>query len=234
MISSLSSNVVIIHRLNLTHVGSFDDSVWQQLTGEEQRRAKRLRVASAQNQFVLTRTWLRSVLANYCELRAIDIPLAYSNHGKPHLDHPELSRFQFNLTHSRDIALLAITLDRPVGIDLEWIDPKRDFQALASRYYSPKEQAWLKQFEDDKLSDEFYHIWVRKEAWLKAMGKGITMALEAMDVEMQNAPTFTLSLPNTDGLWSGCDLQVASAYQASLVLFGDTPFQVSMAPSHPD
>ena len=115
---------------------------------------------------------LRRVLALYLDEAAEEIELAQGEHGKPHLaaNPPPLS---FNLSHSGDLALVALARDREVGVDVERVKPERDLAAIAERALAPEDAAAVREATEPERARLFYELWTRHEARLKCLGIGL-------------------------------------------------------------
>jgi 4'-phosphopantetheinyl transferase len=114
---------------------------------------------------------LRDVLCRYLDIEPGAIPLQTGGHGKPELDGGGPPRF--NLSHSGGLALVAVSAEREVGVDVERIVPRRDFLALAARALGPEAVAALEATEGEERAGAFYDLWVRHEARLKCGGSGL-------------------------------------------------------------
>jgi 4'-phosphopantetheinyl transferase len=148
------------------------------LCAAEIARADVFRFVKDAAQYVQSRSTLRRILARYLDLAPAEIRFQYSSHGKPELDGPG-RQLHFNLSHSHDLAVIAVSGDIEVGIDVE---RRTDlgYLDLASRFFAPREVQHLQ--ESPCLPDRFFHIWTRKEACLKAIGTGLSTPLDAFDV----------------------------------------------------
>jgi 4'-phosphopantetheinyl transferase len=126
---------------------------------------------------------LREVLSGYLGDAAAGIEIVRGEHGKPRLAHGGL---EFNLSHSGELALIAISQTRPVGVDVERLKPGRDFLALAERAFSPGDVAKVREAPTDQRAAVFYKHWVRHEARLKCLGAGLSGSAPAAPVEVQD------------------------------------------------
>lgn len=148
----------------------------QILSSEEIARANRLRIPEKKTQFIQGRTVLRIILAKYLDMAPEEIQFGTGPQGKPFVS--QLPGFGFNLSHSGDLALLAIG-PSSVGVDIERRQV-RDFLALSQRFFSSKEGALIA--ESPTPEYDFYRIWTAKEAILKAHGAGLTIPLNRFSV----------------------------------------------------
>ncbi len=166
------------------------------LNDEEQTRASRFTKKRLAASFNAARTGLRVWLAQFLDCLPAEIEFEYGYKGKPNLTKKLAesidSSLEFNLAHSGDLALLAISTE-PIGVDIERHRPLRSAEGMAKRWYSAKEQARiLKQAEADQLT-EFFHIWSLKESILKLVGSGVGESLPSL--ETPSEPTGGVTSP---------------------------------------
>jgi len=144
------------------------------LSESELTRADRCRVPHPQYQFVVTRGVLRTLLSRYAGVSPTEIHFENQSHGKPMLVTPSADPIQFNVSHARGMALIAISLQHAVGIDVEWIDRTVQDRDIAERYFSKRESAHLMSLPPRERTQQFFSYWTCKEAYLKMEGRGIT------------------------------------------------------------
>ena len=155
------------------------------LSSDEQMRAKRFRFEQKQRQFIVGRGILRIILGRYLNSPPEDLKFEYRASGKPTLSAGMLqSELCFNLSHSEEMMLLAVTQKREVGIDLEYIRPNLDIEKLAEQFFSPSERAELDALRSEKKLHSFFSGWTRKEAYLKARGDGMTYPWDQFSISM--------------------------------------------------
>lgn len=151
------------------------------LSADERARAARFRDARDGQRFASRRIWLRRLLAAETGETAASLRLAYSAHGQPSLaDHPQLF---FSASHSAGWAMVAIA-DRPVGCDLERCDPAKADRGVADRFFSPAERAAMARLSGRAWLDGFFAAWTRKEAYVKAVGTGLSLPLDGFSVTL--------------------------------------------------
>lgn len=150
------------------------------LSDEEHRRAARFRAEAYRHRFVVSRGVLREALAFFTGARPESLEFVPSPQGKPCL--PAFPEFQFNLAHSGSLMLLALSTAGEVGVDVERFRPLQDAQAIARRYFTPREAGWLEAQAHEDRDAAFFKLWVRKEAVLKAAGHGIAFGLNQVEV----------------------------------------------------
>ena len=158
------------------------------LSPEEQVRARRFHAERHRRRFVVAHGALRQILGTYLERQPETLAFAAGPNGKPSLagDEPGRRRLEFNLSHSGDLALVAVAWDRPVGVDLEEWERDMNHLELAERFFSPAERESLRALaaSADDLVRGFFAAWSRKEAYLKASGHGVTRGLHHFDVTL--------------------------------------------------
>lgn len=155
------------------------------LSEDELTRANRFHFPRHQRRFTVARAMLRIILARYLKVPPQELWFTYNRHGKPALlNDPSL---QFNLSHSGDLALLAVGKDHPVGIDIEFFSA-RPYEGIGKHLFSPLENQSLTQLNPMLKPLAFFHIWAQKEAFIKACGLGLAYPTEQFDVPI---------LPNT-------------------------------------
>jgi 4'-phosphopantetheinyl transferase len=155
------------------------------LSEDEQIRADKLKIERKKEQFVITRSLLRKLLSSSLNKEPQDILFSYGQHGKPYIKAKVNNKsIEFNISHSGGYALIALTLENKLGIDIEEINPEIDYQSLSNRFFSDKEKNELLSLDREQQCDAFYHIWTRKESFIKATGKGIAFGLDRFSVSL--------------------------------------------------
>jgi 4'-phosphopantetheinyl transferase len=149
---------------------------------------------------------LLGLLSRYTGMEPAAIRLARSEKGKPYL--PDSDVF-FNLSHTSNLALIAVARGVEVGVDVEAIQPRVDPEAIAGRFFHPAEREALEMTRSGAKLELFYRIWVRKEAFVKAVGGGLSMGLEQFSVH----PVCLNVHP-----WTIWDLDAGAGYAAALAV----------------
>jgi 4'-phosphopantetheinyl transferase len=152
----------------------------QTLSPEERTRAGRFHFEQDRVRFVARRAFLRSVLASYVGIEPGKIRLRTSRFGRPELD-PHCGIF-FNASHSEGLAIVAVAVGRPVGVDIERIRPIADALEMADRFFTRTEVELLRSTPEACRAEVFLTIWTRKESYAKAMGVGLSMPFDRFDV----------------------------------------------------
>ncbi len=145
----------------------------QDLLGpDEQARAQRLQLPQVRRRFVVARSRLRQILANYLGVAPQAVNFAYGPRGKPALAWPECG-LEFNLAHSQGLAVYAVSRAGPVGIDLEGQRAMPEALELAERFFHPQEVSLIASHPPWEQGRVFLRLWTIKEAVLKGTGEGI-------------------------------------------------------------
>lgn len=148
------------------------------LPSDEWARAGRFHFQRDRDRYLCGRVFLRNVLGRYLEVAPSAIRFATGRHGKPQLADGR-SGLRFNVSHSNDLLLLAVTPGREVGVDVEAIRPQVPCANLAGRYFRPAEAREIEALSGEAQVTRFYEIWTATEARLKADGCGLSGLLEA-------------------------------------------------------
>jgi 4'-phosphopantetheinyl transferase len=195
------------------------------LPEDEKERANRLKINEKKKQFVIARGVLRKLLSNCLRKPIEEIMFSYGEHKKPYIKEQYNNKtVEFNISHSGDYAIIAITLGNKVGIDIEKINNKIDYQSLSKRFFSEKEKEELLSLNKDEQLDAFYRAWVRKESFIKANGKGIAFGLDCFSVslnENKKSKIDIVSPNNQNEQWYCYDLMSVDNYKTALTGCGD-------------
>lgn len=193
------------------------------LSPDERQRAARFRFEQDRDRYTVCRGTLRKLLGvPAC------VSFSYGAFGKPELDRSEV---QFNVSHSRGMGMIAVTRGREVGCDIERIDPEFGSENIPERFFSPAEVAALRALPLAQQCDAFFRCWTRKEAFIKACGMGVSLALDSFDVSLGPDQPAAL-LRGADG-WSLQAVDAPEGFAAAVAARG-TGWTVSLAtPSRP-
>ena len=158
-------------------------ALWWLLSRDERQRADRFRYAVHRQRYIVARASLRRLLAERLHIAPWAVELVEAGYGKPRLAPVHNSAgLEFNLSHSEVLAVYAFTSGRVVGVDVELIRQIADADNLAKCFFSSNETAALRVFPPDRHSLAFLACWTRKEAFIKALGLGLSCPLDAFDV----------------------------------------------------
>ena len=150
------------------------EELQRMLSPDELRRALRFRFPEHRRRFTVARANLRIVLAEYTGLKPEELIFETTGNGKPCLTlEQNPGKVSFNISHSHEMAVVALCRDSDIGVDLEYMDKARPFSELAQRYFTGAEYDMISRLAEMEQAAMFYKIWTLKEAWLKASGLGI-------------------------------------------------------------
>lgn len=171
--SVLPKQAVHIWRSSLAINPPLLQSLEKLLSADELARSQRFRFPQHQRRFVAGRGRLRQILGRYLDVAPDRLEFHYSPTGKPTLDSAIAGGLQFNLSHSQDLMLCAVSRDRALGIDLEQLRPVSDLEPLTERFFAIAESRRICALPVESRSQAFLQYWTCKEAILKAMGTGL-------------------------------------------------------------
>ncbi len=196
------------------------EQLYSFLSNDEKERADKLSVELKKIQFIISRSILRKIISNSTDKHHDEIKFFYSEHGKPFIkDKHNDKAIEFNVSHSEECILIAVTLDNRVGVDVEKINEKIDYKSLSTRFFSKKENEYLRSLKENKKLNAFYSIWARKEAFIKATGIGIGFGLDKFSVCSNNKFTPKIDIQHKEALeenWFSFELMNIEQYKTAL------------------
>ncbi|MEH2279808.1 MAG: 4'-phosphopantetheinyl transferase HetI [Nostoc sp.] len=185
------------------------------LSSDEIARAERFYFPKHRQHFIAGRGILRTILGRYLGIEPSQVQFNYQQRGKPVLaDKFADSGLAFNLSHSQELGLCAVNCTHQIGVDLEYIRPMSDIEALAKRFFLPREYEMLRSLSPNQQQEVFFRYWTCKEAYLKATGDGLSQ-LEQIEVSL--TPTEPAKLQITED-WSLFELIPANNYVAAIAV----------------
>lgn len=213
----LRSRGIDVWRIRLDAPEAVTSESQQLLSADELARANSFHFPRDQRRFVVAHASLRGILAGYIDSPPCDVRFTTGAYGKPYLESGEL---HFNLSHSDELALVAVTAEGEIGVDIEKIHPLEDAVALAERFFSARELHELRKLERrPESSRAFFECWTRKEAYIKATGMGLSYALDGFHVTFFPEEKVELRIHSgEDARWSLYNLSPAPGYCAALAV----------------
>ncbi|HSU14482.1 4'-phosphopantetheinyl transferase family protein [Longimicrobium sp.] len=195
------------------------------LSADERERAARFRFEVHRDRFIAGRGIQRQVLARYLGADPAALRYRLAEHGKPALDGPEAAGgLRFNVSNSGDGLLIALALGRELGVDLEAVLPVGDRDAVARRFFSVPENQVYDSIPDEARDLAFFTCWTRKEAYIKAIGEGLTMPLDRFDVTLRpGEPAHLLctrGTPDEAARWTLRELDPGPGWLGALAVEG--------------
>ncbi len=187
------------------------------LSPDERARAARFRRPQDARRFCRARVALRVILGQALGEDPAGLRFDYGPQGKPVLATD--SSLAFNVSHSGELALVALCLGGEVGVDIERVRDDFSGDAIAERFFCAAELSWLRGLPADRRQDGFFRLWTRKEAFLKARGEGIWHELDRFDVSP--SPPQPIVVPGAEEtLWYVHDLDPGGGCRAALAVEG--------------
>jgi len=211
--------------------GSLDLPAWrgdamvEVLTPDEVTRADRFHFEADRRHWIVARGCLRNLLGRYLGMHPGEIQFNYNKFGKPSLaESIDKSNLNFSLAHSGSLALYALTLKRQIGVDVECMRPDFTGDKIAWTYFSAREAERLDQIPVALRQQAFFNCWTRKEAFVKAIGAGLSAPLDQFEVSLApNEPAALLSTHwdhQEASRWSLAALDPGPGYVAAVAVGG--------------
>ena len=221
-----SKDQVDIWTISLVQSEMVINNLFWLLSDEEKEKLIRFHFPQDRHRFIICHGAVRQIVSQYLAVEPDQVIFYENQFGKP-IFRNELGEIaiQFNLSHSEDLAVLALTPIRNIGVDIEFIHPFTDYLKLAATYFSPEEIVYIDSLSENIKLNAFYKLWTRKEAFLKAIGKGLSFPLN--DFSMMGPPSFEFRKVKLSwrsalaGYWYFIDLQIEEGYSSTLVIEGD-------------
>ncbi len=196
------------------------------LSNDEHQRAERYLFSKHRARFIASRAQTRMILGRYIGLRPEEVALSYNAYGKPLLDSQSGNgSLHFNVSHSHDLGLVAVTAGSEIGVDIEKVRPDIDYTHISRQFFSQGEIDRLLNLPLDEQVEAFYNIWTRKEAFIKGRGTGLSTPLDQFEVSL-NGDAFAQSVqasPEIEGAceWTLCELKPGTGYVANMAVHAD-------------
>jgi 4'-phosphopantetheinyl transferase len=193
------------------------------LSQDEGQRADGYYRALDRDRFIVGRGILRMIISAYLALSPRKLRFTYGEYGKPAVSDDQNDRaLNFNLSHSAELALYAVTRGRAVGIDIKHI--REDFATIeiAERFFSKDEVAEIKSLPMDQRTLGFFNCWSRKESFIKAKGLGVSYPLDRFTVSLTpGVPPALLKVDDDEreaSQWKVYELSPGAGYVAALII----------------
>lgn len=179
----LSRKDVHIWRAFLDLPNKSVQEIKRSLSVDEIMKSERLSFERDKNNFIIARGILRLILACYLSVEPSAIRFCYEKDGKPRIQNAFGKKvIQFNLSHSEELALYVFTLDSEVGADLEKIRDFPEMKQIVDHFFSVRERVFFDTLPTSEKRETFFKWWTRKEAFVKAVGEGLSDRLNSFDV----------------------------------------------------
>lgn len=219
----ITGNGIHVYRFEINPGKHEIDVAYKNILSEDEKtRADRFRFEKDKNNFIYCRTKLRNILSEYTGISSGEMVFSYTKYGKPFIEDHSI---KFNVSHSGNYAVIAVTENNEIGIDIEFKREIADAKNIAVRYFSDDEMIEFLKMKDDKVKDAFFTCWTRKEAFIKAVGEGLSYPLSDFSVSFVNgsAPLIRkiYSNPDETKLWSLFNVNTEVNYVSSLAVKTD-------------
>jgi len=221
-IEKLKKDEIIIWRIHLDY-DRFDlINLSKTLSPDEKLRSDKFYFEKDRSRYVISHGILRELLSFYTGITPKEINFYVNDFGKPYLL-PDRSTddIRFNISHSNQGTILAFSKEREIGVDLEFM--KLDFPSveIVDRFFSKKEKTEFLTLRKHERVEGFYKCWTRKEAYIKAIGKGLSIPLDSFDVSLKpGEPVELVDSRISEGgeEWSITDIDVWEGYTAAICI----------------
>jgi 4'-phosphopantetheinyl transferase len=186
---------------------------------DERERAERFKFERDRRRYLVAHVALHEILQRYLPIVSAGLSFDIGANGKPSLPQALApSGVRFNISHSNEMALLAVCHKREVGVDIEYVKEDFEFQEVAERFFTAKEVAALRGLPASLQRQSFFKCWTSKEAFLKAKGTGLSGALDEVEIAIGGDEQVRITA-NVPG-WSLAELDSIDGYEAALVVVG--------------
>jgi 4'-phosphopantetheinyl transferase len=185
------------------------------LSAEERGRAGQFHFERDRRRYIARRGILRELIGSYLDCDPAAVAFVHNAYGKPAIERGDLC---FNLSHSHGMALYAFCRHAEVGCDIERRDPKFAAEQIPERFFSPDEVRTLRSLPLNEQTEAFFNCWTRKEAYIKAVGRGLSIVLDSFDVSL--TPGEPAALRRGCEGWSVQSFEPLAGFQAAVVAHG--------------
>ena len=219
---ALRTGEIDLWRVDLDRDPAEIDSLFELLSDDEGDRANKYVFAGDRTHFIVGRATLRKIIGGYLGTSPEEIAFSVRHYGKPYLSGVDRD-LRFNVSHSKGIAVIAVTLNREVGVDIEFVDPEFDVFSVAPSVFSPVEVSRLSSMAPHLQTAAFFVGWTRKEALLKAMGDGLSSSDELQTaISLNSEENVAIDLRENGKMthWSITSFEVHDNFKAALVVDG--------------
>ncbi len=219
----LTPTVVHVWAVRLDSPPAHIDALYATLSADECERSSRFHFDRDRRRYICARGALRQLLSRYLDAAAEEFTFSYGPNGKPSLSGRFRGALTFNVSHSDELALVAIGREIELGVDVEAVRALDDADGIASRFFAPRENERLRSLPDGIRTDAFFACWTRKEAYLKALGSGLAKPLDAFEVTFAPDEAASLLVYGDDretARWKLRELAPGAGYTGALVTEG--------------
>lgn len=213
----LIGNAVHVWALDIANHKGEMDRFERLLNKYEWQRAEKFVFEKDRHAFIIRQAVLKELLEGYLDIKAEEVYFEFDEYGKPRMDAGV--EMHFNLSHSDGMVMYAFSKDQDVGVDIERMREGVEFDKIVENYFSDIERDVYFGFRRDERAKSFYTGWTRKEAYLKAIGLGLSKSLDKFSVSM--VPNSSGGVIKGDEDWWVVDVDCPDEYQAAMSTFGE-------------
>jgi 4'-phosphopantetheinyl transferase len=190
------------------------------ISADEAERAERFMFDRDRRRYLVAHMALHGILKRYLPSAPATLRFEIGTNGKPRLPNAlAASGVRFNLSHSNEMALLAVTHGREIGVDIEYVKEQFEFQEIAEKFFTAREVAAMRSVVPQLQRQAFFKCWTSKEAFLKAKGTGLSGKLD--EVEISLAADQRVQINAAVPGWSLTELAAMDGYETALVIEGE-------------
>lgn len=187
-------------------------SIQRQVLPEEAAHANKFSNEELTNNWLIARAGLRNILSEYLDLLPLDIAFKKELHGKPYLQDTEL---KFNVSHSHNHILVSINWGAEIGVDCEVVRSNIEIESISRNHFSQTEFEYLNNLNPSERLKAFYRCWTRKEAFVKAIGLGMSLPFSDFSVSVApDEPARIISIK--DNLYDVAEWAISDILQAGI------------------
>jgi 4'-phosphopantetheinyl transferase len=222
----LRPNEIHVWWAALTH---YDDRLsrkfYRILSLEEKKRAACFRFRKDRESFIIRRGTLRHILGSYLSLKPNQLHFSCGKHGKLELANTvSQGGIHFNVSHTQGCALYAFSINREVGVDIEYVRDIPEMKQIVQQFFSKSENAFFHTISASQRKEAFFSCWTRKEALIKAIGVGFHYSFDKLTVSMVSSEPTKLveirALEEERTQWSIQNLELTNRYKAAIAYKG--------------
>lgn len=218
----MSEFAIQVHAVNLDATLPERHLCRELLSEDEQIRAGSFAYQELRDRWTVCRAALRAILGRYLGSAPLELQFEQAEFGKPFLADNGCGNLFFNLSHSDNLAVVAVTSTAPVGVDVERVRAIPDWKRVANRFFSRSENAAMSGVNQQQRERAFYNCWTRKEAIIKATGEGLSARLDEFDVTLTpGEPAAVLHdrrSANNEQTWQLQNLDLADDFVGAVAL----------------
>ncbi len=222
---TLKSDEIHVWRASLNLLPIQTERLEQILSDDELKRAYRFIFKKDRIRFIVGRGLLRTILGSYLKKGPHQLRFNYTQNGKPELiDENSDEYLNFNVSYSNELILYAVSLNRRIGVDIEYIRPDFADEQIVESFFSKQETEKFLSLPENIRKEAFFTCWTRKEAYLKATGEGIASGMDQFAVSLvPGEPAALFSINNNPEETYNFyleDINLGAGYKASLAVEG--------------